>query len=464
MEEVFSMKLGAIIEKGLVDWQIIQQVDGKAKISLEGSWYSTEQLREPKVWVRIVREDTGELVLPWQVSENLPQGKWQIILKDVPAGGLYRIETCLNEGNSRVFEWAIRGDMIHHIGVGDIFVIAGQSNSAGYGKDPIYDPPELGVHLLKNSGRWDMASHPMNESTGTIHEENRETANPGHSPYICFAKQLKRELCYPIGLVQASLGGSPLNAWNPEESGVLYKSMINTINLQVGKVKGVLWYQGCSDAAEGLCDTYLSRFKTMVFHIRKDLKDENLPIITVQLNRLVTPSSKNSDRCWGKMRESQRQATKQMDNVFIIPTTDCTLSDLIHNSSAANMVIGERLARVALNSIYGRNFVSKAPDIVSARKLSRDSILLTFDNVYNRLYAFEVGTENLPFAVEDEKGFVSIKSYELSSYNEITITLHRELGKSCKVHGAYEQNPKGVIPIDFASHLPMLSFYEVGVS
>lgn len=60
------------------------------------------------------------------------------------------------------------GDMIHHLGIGDLFVITGQSNSAGYGKDPIFDPPELGIHLLKNNGRWDMASHPFNDSTATI--------------------------------------------------------------------------------------------------------------------------------------------------------------------------------------------------------------------------------------------------------------------------------------------------------
>jgi sialate O-acetylesterase len=458
------MQLGAVIEKGLVDWQIVQQEEEKAVLSLEGSWYSPEKLHEPRVWVRIVKEDTGDLVLPWQVSEDLGHGKWQITLRDVPIGGLYRIETCLNQGNSKIFEWGIRGDMRHHIGVGDIYVIAGQSNSAGYGKDPIYDPPELGIHLLKNSGRWDMASHPMNESTETIHEVNRETANPGHSPYLSFAKQLKRELRYPIGLIQASLGGSPLSAWNPEEDGILYNSMINTINSQGGKVKGVLWYQGCSDAAEGLCDTYLRRFKTMISHIREDMKDETFPILAVQLNRLVTPSNEISDRCWGKVREAQRQAAKQINNVFIIPTTDCTLSDLIHNSSAANMVIGERLGRLALNEISGKNTVSKAPDITSARKLASDSILLTFENVYNRLYAFEVGVENLPFAVEDINGFVNIKSYELSNYNEITITLDRELGENCKVHGAYAQNPKGIMPVDFASHLPILSFYDVEVN
>ena len=108
----------------------------------------------------------------------------------------------------------------------------------------------------------------MNESTNTLHEENRENANPGHSPYLSFARQLKRELGYPIGLLQASLGGSPLSAWNPEEDGVLYRNMMNIINSQ--GIEGILWYQGCSDAQEELCDTYLNRFKSMFLHIRKD--------------------------------------------------------------------------------------------------------------------------------------------------------------------------------------------------
>lgn len=47
---------------------------------------------------------------------------------------------------------AIIEDTIHHIGVGDLYVIAGQSNAAGYGKDSIYNPSEIEVHLLRNRG------------------------------------------------------------------------------------------------------------------------------------------------------------------------------------------------------------------------------------------------------------------------------------------------------------------------
>jgi sialate O-acetylesterase len=84
-------------------------------------------------------------------------------------------------------------------------------------------------------------------------------------------------LGFPIGPIQASLGGSTLSAWNPEENGVLYRNMTQIINSQGGKVKGILWYQGCSDTASGLCDSYSERFESMVSHLRSDLNDKCLP-------------------------------------------------------------------------------------------------------------------------------------------------------------------------------------------
>lgn len=162
----------------------------------------------------------------------------------VPKGGLYRIDTCMDLADT-CGDWSVRGDCVYHVGVGDVFVIAGQSNSAGYGKDFISDAPEAGVHLLKNSGCWDIAAHHMNDSTDTLHPHNRDGANTGHSPYLSFGKYLKRELGYPIGLVQTSLGGSPLSAWSGEE-GSLCRSMLNVVK-KLNGIKGILWYQGCSD-------------------------------------------------------------------------------------------------------------------------------------------------------------------------------------------------------------------------
>jgi hypothetical protein len=208
--------------------------------------------------------------------------------------------------------------MIHHIGAGDVYVIAGQSNAAGFGKDIVYDPAEPGVHLLRNSGLWDLATHPFNDNTHTSHHANDETANPAHSPYLAFARRLKKVLGYPIGLIQASQGGSPLSLWDPLEDGTLYRNMLNSISVAgggspVGAVKGILWYQGCSDADGELAATYLERFTRMAARLRADLRDPDLPLLTVQLNRVI--NAQTPDEGWSLVREAQRRAARNSVSV-----------------------------------------------------------------------------------------------------------------------------------------------------
>jgi len=326
------MQFGAIIEKGLVDWQIVQQTNGYADIELFGSWIPSPEIRDDaaSVYVRVIKEDDGDIVLWWNKSEDLDDRKWRIALKNVPAGGTYRIETCLMGVDMPCIEYARRGDMLHHIGVGDLYVIAGQSNAAGYGKGSSYDPPEIGVHLLKNSGKWDLATHPFNDSTNSIHNENTEDTNSGHSPYLSFAKMLKRELSYPVGLIQTARGGSSFARWSPNEVGDLYHCMLNVIRSQGGKIKGVLWYQGCTDAIERNAENYLERFKNMVVELCAELDIGNIPFLTVQLNRHTDQKKISDDRDWGLIREAQRQAAMKIPNVFVMPSTDCRLSDGIH--------------------------------------------------------------------------------------------------------------------------------------
>lgn len=458
------MQIGVIIREGLQDFQIIQQKNGVGDISISGIWIKPENIDEADVLIRVVSESTGDTVIPWIKCDKTEDCGWNVVIRSIPAGGLYRIETCLNhEGCKWEIQWATRGDMIHHVGVGDIYVIAGQSNSAGYGKDPINDPPEIGLHILRNSGKWDLASHPLNESTNTVHEENREGGNPGHSPYMNFARILKRELGYPIGLVQTSLGGTPLSMWNPAEDGLLYKNMLNIIKTQVGSIKGVLWYQGCSDTSSEQCVTYLQSFENMVSAIRHELGDENLPFLTVQINRCLSPGTKEDDIYWGKIREAQRQAAKKIQAVYVVPSIDCTMSDGIHNTASSNMVLGERLAKAALSQIYRKKYLYRAPEIVTAVLLESNRVQLNFENVFDRLDTFEQQASHSPFTIIDEEGQPDIVEYFTEDKTSIIITFSRELKGKGQVHGAYEMNPKAILPIDRETHMPILAFYGIEI-
>lgn len=456
------MKFGAIIEKGLSDWQIVQQCDGFGRIEVSGKWFLNSQ-DKGIVFARIVKEDTGEEVIPWRKAQDTVENGWQIEIREIPAGGLYRLETCVKTEDGPAFQLAVRGDIVHFWGVGDLYVIAGQSNSAGYGKDPVYDPPETGVHLFSNRNQWMMACHPLNDSTGTMHEINREEMNCGNSPYLSFAKYVKREVHYPIGLIQTSLGGSMLSRWNPAEEGDLYANMIETVKMAGGAVQGILWYQGCSDATKRLADTYLERFEKVVESFRTDLHNPELPILTVQISRCTTKVENIEDEGWNIIQEMQRQAARKMKHVYIVPSLDFSLSDCIHISAGSNIILGERLAKLALLKIYQKPMKALAPDIVDAVQTSPDEVTVSFSNVYQELYGYDAAAERLSLEIEDQEGTVPLNEYCITDGNKYVLRLTRTIKGQAYIHNAKTMDPVGRIPVDFSTHLPLLAFYRFPV-
>jgi hypothetical protein len=179
--------------------------------------------------------------------------------------------------------------------------------------------------------------------------------------------------------------------------------------------------------------------------------------LTVQLNRHTGPSTKESDEGWSIVREEQRLAAQKIEGVFIVPSTDLGLSDGIHNNAAGNLVLGERLAAAALKSLYGKPFGYSAPDISGAKQSAADTIELRFAPVYDRLYSYEVPPPALPFDVADDKGTLQAVEYSIRG-ETISIRLDRPLSGRSFVSGISGQNPRGIAPVDFATHCPVLSF------
>jgi hypothetical protein len=397
---------GAIIESGPSDWQIVQQDNhGLGRMEFSGRWVGEAPGR---VQIRLVREDNSLPVTPaldWSDAETRADGTWKAALQRIPFGGLYRLETRYNPNSKSAREWSPRGDLRHFLGVGDLWVIAGQSNSAGYGRGPVFDPPTLGVHLFRNSEQWALATHPLNESTDTKHPVNREGGNSGHSPYLHFGRLVQQKTGFPIGLVQTALGGSGLSSWNPSEPGEarLYDNMRHCIALVGGSVRGILWYQGESDTGIAESATYEQRFLQAVRAWREALHQPDLAVLTVQLSRVHAVADDAQHRGWSQVREAQRQAPGKLSDVYVVPALDLPLTDHIHISSGGNLTLAERLAAAALGGVYRKEFEYRSPDVQTARVVdSGKAVELSFRAVTSRMDTVNPTAHS--FRVEDDSG------------------------------------------------------------
>ncbi len=447
------------------DWEIIQQENGYGHVTLKGSFQvhpAAIQVGVEKVTpiVRVMNENDNTTVIPWRPMKAQINPDFTGTFEDtltIPAGGLYRIDTSL-ETKSTVpnLTWLYRGDVVLHLGVGNLFLIAGQSNSAGYGRDYAMDPPHLCVHLFRNRSRWDLACHPMNESTLAGSLPNEEMGIPGVSPYLSFGKNFYEFSRCPVGFIQVSLGGSPMSRWHPE-TGDLYANMLDKIHLTGGKYAGVLWYQGCSDGDANAAPHYLENFTNMVTALRNELGYE-IPFFTFQLNRFLDCKE---DIAWGLVREAQRIAALTLPHVHILPTINNAMSDGIHNSAHANMMLGEKLARQAAHYLLG--FPSfEAPAISSAQITKDGRICLTFEHMaLGFVYSTGNPTAN-GFTLEDEHGNIELTAFQAAreDKNHIYLTPERIPGKNAVISFAWEADPVRFPVTDEVTFLPPLSFYR----
>lgn len=163
----------------------------------------------------------------------------------------------------------------------DVYLLIGQSNMAGRG----YMVPEdtvgsiEGVYLLDTPGNPVPATHPFNQYSSIRKGMAMQQVNPG----LGFVTEMKAHTRHKILLVVNAKGGSALDEWMP---GTLFhaEAIRRTRQAeQYGKLKGILWHQGCSDSSDSLRDTYMDRLEIMVDALRDSLDAQDIPFIAGEL-------------------------------------------------------------------------------------------------------------------------------------------------------------------------------------
>lgn len=408
------------------------------------------------VVVRVMREDDNVTVVPWQKC-NTDGENWEIHLS-IPQGGLYRIEArqaaCEQTLSCNNYDWQKLIKCVYHVGVGDIFIMAGQSNMSAYAKDTAFDPPQLGINLFDNSGNWVLAAHPLNSVPNPIYANN--DMNSGNGPGLSFARTMMRQLNVPIGLVSAARGGSSLEDWNPAETEEcdLYDALVEKVEA-VGNFRGMIWAQGCNETVEeDEARTYLEKFTETVSLWRE--KFGHFPIATCQINRHAW-NLEDRERRWGMVREAQRQAAIQIPDVYIVPTLDFTTCDGIHNNSASSVTLGERLANAMLKNYYNLPGYS-APSVKRVKKVDNRTVLLEFFETH-MIKTMDDRAQGLN--IEDENGMADC--IKTSATNEgVLVTAERDIGKNAVFHAYWKREVPSFLLRDIYG-MPMLACYNVKI-
>jgi hypothetical protein len=174
----------------------------------------------------------------WRAAESRLDGNEFKVSFRAPAGGWYRVDVRFIRDGTMIAQADIRP-----IGVGEVFLIAGQSYASnsnderlkvsGPGKivsvfDPAFD---------RLTGAWRIADDP----------QPTPDKSDGGSIWPAFGDLVAEKLQVPVGMVNVAYGGTSTAQWAP--GGDLHQGLVKA-GKELGRFRAVLWQQGESDVIE----------------------------------------------------------------------------------------------------------------------------------------------------------------------------------------------------------------------
>ncbi len=277
-------------------------------------------------------------------------GKGFYRVKGIPCGGPYEVTA-----GEKTFR---------SVYVGDIWMLAGQSNMQGVGW---YSPDDLtysakeDVRALYMENEWRPAKHPLHREfmaydkvhTEVLHALPPSTNFNGVGPGLSFAVRMSDITGVPQGLICSAHGGTSLDMWSPagKKTGPdksLYAAMLRRFYDTGRHIKGIFWFQGCADAFENRGGDFLYRTVDFIASCREDMTffGEKLPFVQVQLGRVVHVKLPGLEENWTVIREAQRKIPDIAEDTATLSSVTCDLDDLIHISGKSHKKLGRYAADV----------------------------------------------------------------------------------------------------------------------
>jgi hypothetical protein len=268
-----------------LDYQVFQRSSRlKGRVLIRGQAQAVPGLAGTHVEARLTGTSLqGPLAGNWvRLKMDSASGSFSGAIETIP-GGFYQCEVHLVRAHASVAQITVP-----HVGVGEVFVVAGQSNATNYGE--VKQTTQTGMVTVFSGKAWQLANDP---------EPGVQDTSQNGSFMPAFGDALYRKYHVPIGVAPVGHGSTSVRQWLPAGSpvltmptmtrfvtrnaqnalvsdGTLFNGMMMRID-QLGKhgFRALLWHQGESDAHQApehsiTADQYRSMMIELIRASRKN--------------------------------------------------------------------------------------------------------------------------------------------------------------------------------------------------
>jgi sialate O-acetylesterase len=314
------------------------------------------------------------------------QGTWKILVKTPEAGGPFNIQIKgFNEIN------------LLNVLIGEVWLCSGQSNMEWSPKAGINNKEQEIANASYPNIRFFTVTHstalyPQNHFNGEWQVCTPETMGDFSAIAYFFGQKLNTDLNVPIGLINSSWGGTPAEAWMPEdafdkdfllkeaasmqrpvpwgpvESARIYNSMIAPM-VQF-KIAGALWYQGEGNTINGFA--YQELLTALIKSWRSAFKTD-FPFYFAQ----IAPYRYGKPFEGVVVRDEQRKVLEVAKTGMVV-TSDIGDTLDIHPKNKKD--VGVRLANLALVRHYKIIGVEDSGPLFKSVSFKNNKAVVSFDH------------------------------------------------------------------------------------